>query len=147
MSGCQVSLVNGSIVIPGIITSVYYRNRMITGTFALAGTAPGIYNLTVTKPGRPEWYKSNSRSCLQEPILLLRVSPRFPDRTPQPCRITINGANFRTGITVTITNRTTNKTVAGTLTGTTVIKCTLPLTGLPIGICTTLPSGTRTVQT
>ena len=33
-----------------------------------------------------------------------------------------------------ITNRTTTKTVAGALTGNTTIKCSLPLTGLPIGL-------------
>ena len=131
VSGCQVSLVNGSTVIPGIITS--FISTKITGTFALAGVAPGIYNLTVTNPGGPNATK-------QFTILSPAIDPAIMNFTPVSGQntaalpITINGANFRTGVTVTITNGTTNKTVAGTLTGTTVIKCTLPLTGLPIGL-------------
>ena len=46
----------------------------------------------------------------------------------------VNGTNFRAGATVTITNGSLIKTVAATLVSRYQIKCSLPLTGLPIGL-------------
>ena len=131
VSGCQVSLVNDSTIIPGTVSG--FTTTRFTGTFALADVAPGIYNLTVTNPGGPDATKPFT-------VLSTGLYPTISNFAPvsglntATLPFTINGANFRTGATVTIRNGSTNKTVAGTLTGTTVIKCPLPLTGLPIGI-------------
>ena len=131
VGGCEVSLVNGSTVIPGTITS--FTATKFSGTFSLAGASPGIYNLTVTNPGGPNAKKAFTvLSSGSDPVITSFTPVSGLNTAAMP--FTINGTNFRTGVTVTITNGTTNKTIVGTLTGTTVIKCPLPLTGLPIGI-------------
>ena len=126
-----VSLVNGSTVIPGTITS--FTGTKITSTFALAGADPGTYNLTVTNPGGPNTTKSFTVLNPGTDPTIASFSPGSGVNTAA-LPFTITGTNFRTGVTITITNGTANKTVAGTLTGTTTIKCSLPLTGLPIGL-------------
>ena len=131
VGGCEVSLVNGSTVIPGTVSG--FTGTKFTSLFSLAGVSPGIYNLTVTNPGGPNGTKAFT-------ILSSGTDPAITSFTPvsglntAALPITINGTNFRTGVTVTITNGTTNKTVTGTLTGSTIIKCTLPLAGLQIGL-------------
>ena len=46
----------------------------------------------------------------------------------------VNGTNYRAGATVTIMNSSSAKTVTATSVTPTQIKCSLPLTGLPIGL-------------
>ena len=133
VTGCQVTLVNRSTTIPGTVSA--FTATKFVGTFVLTGYPAGLYNLTVTNPGGPNATKLNAFTVTSP-----ATDPAITNFTPATgvntaaLPFTINGTNFRTGATVTITNGTTNKTVAGTLTGTTKITCSLPLTGLPIGI-------------
>ena len=131
VSGCQVSLMNSSTVIPGIITS--FTSTKITGTFALAGATHGIYNLTVTNPGGPNATKPFTILTTGSDPSISGISPPSGVNTGSQA-VMITGGNFRTKATVTITKGTSNTTVTGTVTGTTTIKCSFPLTGLPIGI-------------
>ena len=131
ISGCQVSLVNGSTVIPGTITA--FTSTKITGSFTLAGAAPGIYSLKVTNPGGPNATKTFTVLNPGTDPTITNISPYVGVNTAT-LPFTIIGTNFRTGATITITNGTTIKTVTGTRTGTTVLKCSLPLNGLPIGM-------------
>ena len=131
VSGCQVSLVNGSTAIPGFITS--FTSTKITSTFPLAGTVPGTYTLAVTNPGGPNATKSFTiLSPVSDPSIL-NISPSSGVNTGSQA-VTITGTNFTAKASVTITNGTSNTTVTGTVTGTTILKCSLPLTGLPIGL-------------
>ena len=131
VTGVNLSLVRGGTSIPGSVTS--FASTKIVGTFLLTGAAPGTYNLTLTNPGGPNATKPFT-------ILLPGTDPTITGLTPESgintavLPITITGTNFRTGATVTITNGTTNKAAPGTLTGSTQLKCPLPLTGLPIGL-------------
>ena len=131
VSGAGISLVSGGTTIPGAITS--FTTTKIVGTFVLTGAVPGSYNLTVTNPGGPNATKSFT-------VISPGTDPTIAGLTPASgvntaaLPITITGTNYRAGATVTITNGTTNKTISGTLTGNTVIKCSLPLTGLPYGL-------------
>ena len=131
VTGADISLVNGSTRITGSITSL--SGSKIVGTFLLTGVTPGTYNLTVTNPGGPNATKPFT-------VLSPGTDPTISGCTPvsgvntAALPITITGTNYRAGATVTITNGTTSKTVAGTLTGSTTIKCSLPLTGMPIGV-------------
>ena len=131
VSGCQVSLVNNSTIIPGIISG--FITTKFTGTFGLSGAEPGIYNLTVTNPGGPNTTKPFTILSPGSAPSISGISPPSGVNTGSQA-VTITGDNFRTKAAVTITNGTSNKTVTGTVTGTTVIKCSLPLTGLPIGM-------------
>ena len=131
VTGCQVELVNGGTVIPGAISLC--TATKITGTFALAGALPGIYNLTVTNPGGPNATKPFTILSPGSDPAIANVTPTYGVNTGS-LPFTINGANLRAGITVTITNGTMFKTVTGTVTGSTQVKCSLPLTGLPIGL-------------
>ena len=130
-SGTGIALVNGTNQIPGSITSL--SGTKIVGTFGLTTVAPGLYNLTVTNPGG--WNATKPFTVLSPGI-----DPTVTSFTPisgvntATLPITITGTNYRAGATVTITNGSTSKTVAGTLTGSTTIKCSLPLTGMPIGL-------------
>ena len=129
-SGAVISLDNATFSLPGSVTS--FSTTKITGTFALGSLSPGTYNLTVTNPGGP---KATKPFTVSSPVSY----PTFTGFTPVSgvntgtVPVTINGTNFRTGASVTITNKTTTKTLAGTVTGTTTIKVSLPLTGLPFG--------------
>ena len=131
VTGANISLVNGGTSIPGTITS--FTTTKIVGIFALSGVSPGSYNLTVTNPGGPNGTKPFT-------VLSPGTGPTITSFCPvsgintAALPLTITGTNYRAGATVTITNGTTNKTVSGTLTGTTTIKCSLPLGGLPIGL-------------
>ena len=133
LNGLQVILINGSTTIPGTVSA--FTVTKFTGTFPLTGSSAGIYNLTVTNPGGPSATKQN---CFT--ITAPGTAPTITNVTPASgvntaaLAITIIGSNIRAGATVIITNGTTTKTVAGTLTGSTQIKCTLPLTGLTIGL-------------
>ena len=131
--GASVTLVNGSTTLPSTITS--RTTTKIVCTFSLNGTAAGLYNLTVTNIDGLSATKPNAFTVQQagfSPIITSYTPDSGVNTAALP--FAINGTNFRKGATVTITNGSTNKTVAGTLTGTTVIKCSLPLTGLPIGL-------------
>ena len=111
----EISLVNGSIVIPGTVSG-FTATTKCTGTFALAGTAPGIYNLTViTNPGGPNGTKAFTVITVgsgTDPAIY-EVSPRFlrtEHRSPCRCHDQRGELQGKAGITVTITNRTTNNT-------------------------------------
>ena len=131
VSGCQVSLVDNSTVIPGTITS--FTATKFTGTFSLAAASPVLYNLTVTNPDGQNSTKSFTVQPPGNEPTITSLTPTSGVNTAT-LPVTITGANYRAGATVTITNRTTTKTVAGVLAGNTTIKCSLPLTGLPFGL-------------
>ena len=132
VSGAGISLDNTTSSVPGVVTS--FSATRITGTFALSILSSGTYNLTVTNPGGPNTTKPFT-------VFLPGSGPTITGFTPTsgvntaPLSITITGTNFRPNptITVTITNNTTSRTVTGTVTGNTTIRCSLPLTRLPIG--------------
>ena len=131
VTGCTVTLVNNSTTIPGSISS--FTSLKFIGTFALSAVPAGIYNLTVTNPGGPNTTKTfNLLSPINKPAIS-DITPASGVNTA-PFAVSINGTNFRSGATVTVTNNTTIKTVAATSVTNTLIKCSLPLTGVPIGL-------------
>ena len=129
-SGCQVTLTNQSITIPGAISS--FSTTKLLGTFILTGTPAGIYTLKVTNPGGQNATKPFTVSAPGNSPVITNFTPSSGVNTAALPFI-INGLNFRSGATVIITNNTTNRSVTGTGT-TTKITCSLPLTGLPIGL-------------
>ena len=133
LPGCTASLVNRSTTIPGTISS--FTATKFVGTFALSGFPAGLYNLTITNPGGSNGTKPNCftvNPAGQNPLIVSYLPVSGVNTAALP--FTITGSDFRTGMTVTIDNGTTTKTVSGTLTGSTQIKCSLPLKGLPIGV-------------
>ena len=132
MNGCTITLTNESTLIPGNITS--HSLTKITGMFALPGHKDGWYALTVTNPGGNSATKEGALNVKQPGI-----GPEISDWTPSSgdntasLLISITGTNFEPKSTVSITNNTTTKTVSGVLNNNT-LKCTLPLTGLQIGL-------------
>lgn len=133
VTGCQVRLANQNTTIPGVISS--FTPTKFTGTFDLTGYSAGVYNLTVTNPGGTNGTKKNCFTLFSS-----GSGPVISDFSPQSgvntgvLTFTINGTNFDTGVTVTITNGTTTKTItASSVTGVRIL-CSLPLTGLPIGL-------------
>ena len=135
VSGLEVSLVNRSTIIQGVVSG--RTQTKCTGTFNLTGQPAGIYNMTLVNPGGPNTTRMNAFTVLT-PVsdpMIINFSPQSgPNTVTIP--LTINGTNFRTGAAVTITNGSTSKTVTGTLTGQTKIVCNLPLTGMPLGLYT-----------
>ena len=131
--GATVSLTNGSTILTGTITN--RTTTKILCTFPLTGVRPGLYNLTVLNIDSSSATRLNAFTVNPSgfyPTISTVIPKSGENKAPLP--VVITGTNFRKGATVTITNETTTKTVAGTLTGTTQIKCSLPLTGLPIGL-------------
>ena len=131
--GVSISLMNKTTIIPGIITN--RTSTRILATFILTGTTPGTYNLNVLNSDGLSGTKQNAFSVLSpgsDPTITGFTPTSGVNTAALP--FTINGLNFRTGATVTITNRTTTKTVTGTVSGNTSIKCSLPLSGLSFGI-------------
>ena len=133
VSGALITLVNDSSTIPGTVST--YSGSKLTGTFVLTGCQKGLYNLTVVNPGGPNATKLR---CFT--VLSPGTEPGITNFNPTSGLSTaalpfmINGTNFRTGAIVTITNRTTTKTGVITSITPTKIGCSLPLTGLPIGL-------------
>lgn len=133
VSGCTVFLTNQSTNVSGNI--ILFTPTRIIGLFDLSGSPAGLYNITIINPGGPETIRSNLftvRSPGYEPTIA-NITPDFGVNTA-PLMIMVNGTNFRSGATVTITNNSVRKTVPITLINSGQIKCTLPLTGLPIGM-------------
>ena len=130
VSGAGISLENSTSSVPGVVTS--FSATRITGTFALNTLSSGTYNLTVTNPGGPNNTKPFTVFSPGSDPTISSVNPTSGVNTAT-LPITITGTNFRPNPTVTITNTTTSRTVTGTVTGNTTIRCSLPLTGLPIG--------------
>ena len=131
MEGAAISLVNGSSLIPGSITS--FTPTKIVGLFVLTGFPPGMYNLTVTNPGGLTGTRPFTLIAPGDTPTIGSISPASGTNTAT-LALTINGTNFRSGATVTITNGTRNLTVAGILTSSTKMRCSLPLAGLPAGL-------------
>ena len=131
-TGCSVTLTNGSTEIPGTVS--LFTTTRFNGTFDLNGSPVGIYTLTVSNPGNANGTKLNCFTVVAPPSVpaISTCSPATGENTAA-MPVTINGTNFRAGITVTITNGTTMKTVSGTVKGDQ-IRCTLPSKGLPCGI-------------
>lgn len=131
--GLNISLVNGSRMIIGTVTG--WSKTQFIGTFPIPGNLSGYYNLTVTNPGRIQAKKVNAIN-----ILPPKTDPEIVNFSPAygvnnaALPFTVYGSNYRTGLTVTIRNGTTNKTVTGIVTGGNKVTCSLPLTGLPIGL-------------
>ena len=112
-----------------------FTSTKFTGTFDLTGAVAGRYNLTVTNPGGPNATKVNAftvNSPSDSPTIVNCSPASGVNIAVQPC--VLNGTNFRAGATVTITNRSSTKTVAATSVTSSQLKCSLPLTGLPIGL-------------
>ena len=133
MSGLQTTLVNNSTIIPGTVSS--FTTTKFTGTFNLTSVSNGLYNLTVTSPDGSSATKLNCFT-VKKPSTdpsITTINPSSGINTAV-LPVVINGSNFRTGVAVTITNGSMNKTVTGTVTGNSTIKCSMPLTGLPIGL-------------
>ena len=133
VSGLGVSLVNESLSIPGKVSG--FTSTKFTGTFDLAGADPGRYNLTVTNPGGPNATKPNAftvNSPSDNPTITNCSPASGVNIAAQP--FVVNGTNFRAGATVTISNGSATKTVPATPVTGYQIKCSLPLTGLSIGL-------------
>lgn len=130
VAGLKVDLVNGSNVIPGTVSG--YTSTKFTGTFDLANASNLTYNLKVTNPGGPNCSKP---FVVSDPGLIPDIFNYIPLEgvNTGPVPFIINGTNFRTGATVTITNNTTIKTITAKITGNYQISCSLPLTGLNAG--------------
>jgi len=129
--GITLALVNGSTRIDGLVSG--FSASRFTGTFDLNGIAAKTYTLMATNPGGPNATKPFPVSGPGTNPVISAFSPVSGPNTG-PLSFVVNGENFRKGATVSITNGTTMKTVATTLTGSSVIKCTLPLKDLPYGL-------------
>ena len=133
VSGCTVSLINQSSTIPGIITS--FATTKIVSTFSLPGFEALLYNVTVINPGGPNATVLNGFNVIaptSDPVLTNFSPVTGPNTGSLP--FIINGSNFRPSATVTITNGSTTKIITPTSVSPIQIRCTLPLTGLPIGV-------------
>ena len=120
-------------MIPGTVSG--FTATKFTGTFNLIGSPAGLYNLTVTNPGGTNSTRSKIytvRASGTDPIIGTFTPTTGVNTAAIP--FMINGTDFRTGATVTITNGTTSKTALRTLAGTTKITCSLPLTGIQIEV-------------
>ena len=101
------------------------------------GTNPGLYNMTISEHRWSFSDKIQIRSLSKQTGAYPTITGFNPDSgvntASLPFTIQWNKLQERMQL---FRSRTvsTNKTVAGTLTGRTVIKCSLPLTGLPIGL-------------
>ena len=131
ISGCTVSLVNGSTIISG--TKSQATATKMTGTFSLIGVPSGIYNLTVTNPGGLQSTKSFTVAPPNSSPTISTVTPDSGINTAA-LTVTIYGSSFRPGVTVNITNSTNSRIVAATVVNDTQIKCIFPLTIFPYGL-------------
>ena len=133
VTGLQAALVNGSINITGTVSGL--TATKFTGTFNLTGVPAQLYNLTVTNPGGSSvtWKNFINISSPATSPVIDNFNPQSGVNTAA-LPFVVNGSNFRTGATVMITNGTTTKTVTPTTVTSAKITCSLPLTGLPIGL-------------
>ena len=133
VAGLETVLVNESTTINGTVAGL--SSTKFTGSFNLSGSPAGLYNLTVTNPGGSSGTK---KSCfnLSAPNYLPNITSLSPDAGVNNASLlfTINGSGFRPKAVVTITNNSTTKTVLSTSLTSGQITCTLPLTGLSIGL-------------
>ena len=127
------TLTNGSTTVVGTVT-----NRTATkfiGTFRLKDVEAGLYTLNVSNPETPNATKTyfNLKAPLTAPTFTKIEPANGTNSAAFP--VTITGTYFRIGATVTITNGSMLKTVNGVISNNSnTLKCTLPLTGLPIGL-------------
>lgn len=133
VNGLQAVLTNSTISIPGVITG--FTPTKFIGTFNINKSSALMYNLTVINPGGPNTTKVN---CFTVKISgnypsIKQINPATGSNTAA-LPVVINGSNFRTGATITITNGSTTKTVPATSVKDSHIKCSLLLTGLPYGL-------------
>ena len=131
LTDCTATLTNGSTTLNGSLSML--NPTKIMCRFDLPGNHAGLYTLKITNPGGPNATKPFLiTSPGSDPV----ISDIYPDSgvNTGPLLVTINGTNFRSGASVTITNGTTIKSVPGKVTGVGKITCTLPLTGIPFGI-------------
>ena len=132
-AGCTVTLVNNSTSITGNITS--FSPTKCTGLFNVSGARAGIYNLTLTNPGGPNSTKQSFftlRPAGISPIVDFCFPP-FGENTAS-LEVTVNGMNFKPGITITITNGSVSKTIKGTYVNDIQVGGLFPLSGLQPGM-------------
>ena len=133
-SGAAITLVNGSITIPGSVTSLL--STSISGSFPLEGADIGRYNLSVSNPSDLNVTKSNAFTILAPGIapVIISVSPASGFNSQNlPVRIT--GLNFRTP-KVYINQSGLLKLAPVSSSSSTLISAILPISGVSGGLYT-----------
>ena len=132
-NGIIVSLVNGSTTIPGSITS--RTPSLIVATFPLGNARTGPYNLTIrnidgSSATRPNAFTVTAAGIY--PVIHNTSSGSGVNNIALP--FIINGTNYRAGATVILTNTSTTITAVSPVITPNQIRCSLPLSGAPIGL-------------
>ena len=131
-SGSTVNLTNGTLSIPGTISSL--NPTVIRCSFPLTGAPTRTYAVNLLSPDGGTGILPRTFTVTNETPTITTITPADAGFNSGTLPVTITGTAFRNGVSVTLVNGGT--VLPGTITSriTTRITCTFPLSSAPPGL-------------